>query len=76
MAAAWSACLATETAPGADRDKLWFALTFLALCTVLLLAGQLKAEHFVALASADLWAYMLGTVGAVLATGWTMAKKA
>lgn len=53
---------------------------FLAFLLVLFIAGvgkvtgQIGEGSLVAILTADLWAYMTGHVGAVVANGWAVAK--
>jgi hypothetical protein len=64
--------MSTDTATG--RDKLVFALAFLVAIVAMRCTGAIDNATFASLASADLWAYMLGVAAALLAQGWTAAK--
>lgn len=54
-----------------DRSKLMFALIVVGAATGLLMLGRLNGPEWVSATTWTVAAYMLGQVGAVVATGWT-----
>lgn len=60
---------AIETKP--DRSKLAVALLVIAAATGMLMLGRVSGAEWVSAITWTVAAYMLGQVGAVVATGWT-----
>jgi len=59
-----------------DRSKLAVALLVIAAATGLLLLGRLDGAQWVSATTWTVAAYMLGQVGAVVATGWAVQTAA
>lgn len=55
-----------------DRSKLSVTLLVLALATGLLSIGRLSGAEWVSAVTWTIAVYMLGQVGAVVATGWSV----
>lgn len=67
----------TATTAMSDRSKFALALLVIAAATGLLILGRLDGAQWVSATTWTVAAYMLGQVGAVVATGWavqTVAK--
>jgi hypothetical protein len=54
-----------------DRSKLGVALLVIGAATGLLVLGRLNGAEWVSATTWTVAAYMLGQVGAVVASGWT-----
>lgn len=60
----------------ADQSKRLVALLVIALASLMLWADRLDGDQWVAAVTWTVTAYILGQVGAVVATGWAVATKA
>lgn len=59
----------------ADRTKFALAMIALVAATGMLLLGRITGDAWVTAMTWIVAAYMLGQPAAVLASGWTVAKK-
>lgn len=66
----------TETVITNDRSKLAVTLIVIATATGLLFIGRLDGAQWVSTTTWTVAVYMLGQVGAVLATGYTVSAVA
>lgn len=57
-------------------SKLGLALIVFAVASALLYLGQITEGSWTSVATAVIWAYICGQVGAVVASGWVVAKQA